>query len=65
MFIDDLKMFAQNEEQINSMKTIHLISDGIGMEFGSNWKTMVRFDWIKLPNEESTKDVEQKNGYMY
>ena len=35
LFMDDLKLFGKNEEQIDSLvKTIHIFSKDIGMEFG-------------------------------
>ena len=35
LFIDDLKVYAKNEEQTNTIKrTVHMFSPKIGMEFG-------------------------------
>ncbi|CAB4018066.1 Hypothetical predicted protein, partial [Paramuricea clavata] len=35
LFMDDLKLFGKNKEQIDSLvKTVHIVSKDIGMEFG-------------------------------
>ena len=35
LYMDDLKLFAKNEEQIDTLvRTVHVFSSDIGMEFG-------------------------------
>ena len=35
LFIDDLKLFAKSQDQIDSLvNTVHMFSEGTGMEFG-------------------------------
>ena len=73
LFMDDLKLFAKNEEQIDTLVgTVHVFSTDIGMEFGMRKcgiLTMkrgkrVRSEGLKLPNNEVMKEVE-KEGYTY
>ncbi len=73
LFMDDLKLFSKNEEQIESLiQTTHMFSTDIGMEFGIKKcgvlilkrGKIVRCDGIELPNDELIKEVEQ-DGYIY
>ncbi len=73
LFMDDLKLFSKNEEQIESLiQTTHIFSTDIGMEFGIKKcgvlilkrGKIVRCDGIELPNDELIKEVEQ-DGYTY
>ena len=73
LFMNDLKLFSKNEEQIESLiQTTHIFSTDIGMEFGIKKcgvlilkrGKIVRCDGIELPNVELIKEVEQ-DGYTY
>ena len=71
--MDDLKLFAKSEERIDTLvRTVHIFSTDIGMEFGMKKcgiltmkrGKVVKCDGIKLPNNEVVKEVE-KEGYSY
>ena len=71
--MDDLKLFSKSEEQMDTLvKTVHVFSTDIGMEFGTKKcgiltmkrGKVVRCEGIKLPNCEVMKEVE-KEGYTY
>ena len=73
LFMDDLKLYAKNEEQTNTLvRTVHVFSTDIGMEFGikkcgiltMKWGKIVKKEWIKLPDGEVMKQVGQE-GYTY
>ena len=66
--MDDLKLFGKNEEQIDSLvKTVHVFSKDIGMEFGIKKCGMlvmkkgkiVESDGIQLPDGKTIKIAEQ------
>jgi len=68
LFMDDLKLFGKNDEQIDSLvQTVFRISEYIGMEFGLKKcgvvtlkkGKLVKFDGIYLPNHEIMKEVER------
>ena len=61
LYVDDLKLFAKSEEQIDTLvRTVHIFSTDIGMEFGmkkcgiltKKRGKVVKCDGIKLPNNE-------------
>ena len=65
--MDDLKLFCQNEEQIDTLvRTVHVFSTDTGMECGMKKcgilimkrGNIVRCEGIKLPNSEVIKEVE-------
>ena len=69
LFIDDLKLYGKSEEQIDSLvRTVHILSTDIGMEFGIRncgiillkRGKIVRSQGIQLPNGETMKEVEQE-----
>ena len=71
--MDDLKLYGKSEEQIDSLvRTVHIVSTDIGMEFGYRKcgllilkrGKIVRNQGIELPNGETMKEVEQE-GYKY
>ena len=73
LFMDDLKLYGKSEEQIDSLvRTVHILSTDIGMEFGIRKcgiiilkrGNIVRCQGIELPNGETMKEVEQE-GYTY
>ena len=66
--MNDLKLFGKNEEQIDSLvKTVHIFSKDIGMEFGIKKCGMlvmkkgkiVESDGIQLPDGKTIKIAEQ------
>ena len=66
-FMDDLKLFSKSEEQIDTLvRTVHLFSTDIRMEFGMQKcgiltmkrGKVVRCEGIKLSNSEVMKEVE-------
>ena len=72
-FMDDLKLFGKNEDQIDSLvNTVNICSGDIGMEFGLRKcgiltlkrGKVVRSEGIELPSGEVMREVEQE-GYTY
>lgn len=73
LFMDDLKLFAKNEEQVDSLvQTVHLCCKDIGMEFGISKCAVVTMQrgkhresrGIILPTGETIADPEE-SGYKY
>lgn len=73
LFMDDLKLYAKNEEQIDSLiQTTNIFSTDIGMEFGIKKcgvlvlkrGKIIKCDGIELPSNEVIKQVEE-DGYTY
>ena len=73
LFMDDLKLFAKSKEQTNApVRTVHVFSTDIGMEFGikkcgiltMKRGKIVKSEGIKLPDGEVMKQVGQE-GYTY
>ena len=73
LFMDDLKLYGKSDTQIDSLvKTVHLFSKDIGMEFGvkkcgvSILKRgkVVDYEGVLLPDGELMKVVEN-DGYKY
>ena len=73
LFMDDLKLFAKNQDQIDSLvQTVHLFSEDIGMQFGLNKcgvlvlkrGKIVKQNGITLPNGQMMKEVDE-SGYKY
>jgi hypothetical protein len=73
IFMDDLKLFAKDENQIDSLvKTVNICCTDIGMEFGISKCALLtmhrgkRIDsrGITLPSEEMIGDPEE-SGYKY
>ena len=59
LFVDDVKLFAKSENQIDSLvQTVHIFSEDIGMQFGiktcgvliMETGKVIRTDGIRLPN---------------
>ena len=64
LFMDDLKLYGQNENQIDTLvNTVRIFSQDIGMEFGINKCAVLimkrgvlsKNEGIQLPNEEVIK----------
>ena len=73
LFMDDLKLFAKNQDQIDSLvQTVHLFSEDIGMQFGLNKcgvlvlkrGKVVKQNGIVLPNGQVMKEIDE-SGYEY
>ena len=73
LFMDDLKMFAKNKNEIDSLvSTVQMISQDIGMQFGvkkcgvtiMKRGKLVESEDIELTNGESIKEVGVE-GYKY
>ena len=73
LFMDDLKLYAKSEEQINTLvRNVYVFSTNIGMEFGikkcgiltMKRGKIVKSEEIKLPDGEVMKQVGQE-GYTY
>ena len=73
LFMDDLKLYAKSEEQTNILvRTVHVFSTDIGMEFGikkcriltMKRDKIAKSEGIKLPDREVMKQVGQE-GYRY
>ena len=73
LFMDDLKLFGKSKDQIDSLiKTVHLYSKDIGMEFGINKcgilimkrGKVIGTDGIELPDGKLMKDIEE-SGYFF
>ena len=72
--MDDLKLFAKNEQQIDSLvNSVRVFSDDIRMEFGLSKCAVlimkrgkvVRREGIDMPDGNIMKCVEEGNGYKY
>ena len=73
LFMDDLKLYAKSKGQTNTLvRTVHVFSTDIGMEFGikkcgiltMKRGKIVKSEGIKLPDGEVMKQVGQE-GYTY
>ena len=74
LFMNDLKLFAKNEEQIDSLvNSVRIFSDDIKMEFGlskcavlimKRGKVVTR-EGIDMPNGKMMKCIEEGSGYKY
>ena len=71
--MEDLKLFAKNQDQIDSLvQTVHLFSEDIGMQFGLNKcgvlvlkrGKILKQDGITLPNGQMMKEIDE-SGYKY
>ena len=71
--MDDLKLFAKNEDQIDSLlNTVRILSEDIRMEFGlpkcgvliMKREKVVKSEGISMPNGKMMKNVEE-GGYKY
>lgn len=73
LFMDDLKLYARSEDELDSLiQTVRIISDDIGMEFGLEKCAvlilkrgkMQRTQGIELPDGRRMKEVDL-TGYKY
>ena len=74
MYIDDIKLFAKNEEELETLKhAVRIYSPDIGMEFGIEKCVMLvmkrarqhQSDGIELPNQDKIRTLEEKETYKY
>ena len=73
LFMDDQKLFAKNEDQIdNLVNTVRIFSEDIKMEFGlpkcgvliMKRKKVVKSEGISMPEGKMMKNIEE-GGYKY
>jgi hypothetical protein len=73
LFMDDLKLYARNEEECASLvNVVHKFSRDIGMEFGMEKCAVLTMkrgervarEGLELPSGEVMKDVDE-SAYMY
>ena len=72
LFMDDLKLYAKNQQTNTLVRTVYVFSTDIGMEFGikkcgiltMKRGKIVKSEGIKLPDGEVMKQVGQE-GYTY
>ena len=73
LFMNDLKLFAKNEDQIDSLvNTVRIFSENIKMEFGlpkcgvliMKRAKVVKREGISIPDGKMMKNIEE-GGYKY
>ena len=74
MYMDDIKLFAKNERQLETLiHAVRIYSQDIGMEFGIEKCAMLvmksgkRYmtDGMELPNHDRIRTLEKKETYIY
>ena len=74
MYMDDIKLFAKNEKELETLiHTVRIYSQDIGMKFGIEkcamlvMKTGKRHitNGMKLPNQENIRMLGKKETYKY
>ena len=74
MYIDDIKLFAKNEKELeNFIHTIRIYSQDIGMEFGIEKCAMLVMksgkrhmtDGMELPNHDKIRTLGENETYKY
>ena len=74
MYIDDIKLFAKNEKELETLiQTVRIYSQDIGMEFGIDKCTMLVMisgkqhltKRIELSNQEKIRMLGEKETYKY
>ena len=74
MYTDDIKLFAKNEKELETLTQVKRIySQDIGMEFGIEKLTMLIMrsekqqiiEGIELPNQERIRMLGEKENYNY
>ena len=73
-FMDDLKLYARNENQLDSLKqTVRIISKDIGRKFGIEKCAVLvlkrgrlaQSEGIRLPDETTIRAMREREGYKY
>ena len=74
MYMDDIKLFAQNEKELETLiHTIRIYSQDIGMEFGIEKCALLVMksgkrhltDGIELPNQDKIRTLAENETYKY
>ena len=74
MYMDDIKLFAKNEKDLETLKhTVRIFSQDIGMEFGIEKCVMLvmksgkrhRTAWMELPNQDKIRTLRENETYKY
>ena len=74
MYMDDIKLFAKNEKELeNLINAVRIYSQDIGMEFGIENCAMLVIksgkrrmtDGIELPNHDKIRTFGQEETYKY
>ena len=74
MYMDDIKLFAKNEKELETLKeTVRIYSQDIGMEFGKEKCAVLAMksgkqhmtEEIKLPNQEKIRTPGKKETYKF
>ena len=73
-FNDDLKLYARNENQLDSLiQTMRIVSKDIGMKFGIEKCAVLvlkrgrlaQSEGIRLPDETTMRAMRESEGYKY
>ena len=73
-FLDDLKLYARNENQLDSLiQTVRIVSKDIGMKFGIEKCAVLvlrrgrlaQSEGIRLPDETTIRAIREIEGYKY
>ena len=74
MYMDDIKLFAKNEEELETLiHTVRIYRQDIGMEFGIEKCTLLVMkrgkrhltDRIELPNEDKIRTLAENETYKF
>ena len=74
MYMDDIKLFAKNEKELETLiHTIRIYSQDIGMGFGIEKYALLtmkngkrhRTDGIELPNQDKIRTLAENEAYKY
>ena len=62
LFMDDLKLYARSEFQLNSLiQSVRIFSNDISMKFGK----LAQTEGITLPDDTTIRAMEESEGYKY
>ena len=74
MYMDDIKLFAKNEKELETLiHAVRIYSQDIGMEFGMEKCTMLVMksvkrhltDGMELPNQDKIRTLTENETYKY
>ena len=74
MYVDDIKLFAKNEKELETLiQEVRIYCQNPGMEFSRENCTMLimksgkqqMMEGIELPNQEKIRTLEEKEIYKY
>ena len=74
MYMDDIKLFAKNEKELETLiHTVRIYSENIGIEFSIEKCAMLvmksgkqhRTDGIELPNQDKIRTLGENDAYKY